>query len=123
MNYEKLGLRLNLDNNGNWSELFGLDDARAEVLYKKVNMAIQIMAIEDDLPKAIAYFLDECSHPNESHYCWFKLGQKCDCSLNGKVSVLVGSSSIDVDGKGPGGILGAILKDILGKDKPGDTKD
>jgi len=120
MNYEILGLRLDSSvtiKYALFSDLFGIPEERADVLDRKVNMAKQILSIEKDLPRALAYFLDECKHPNESHYCMLKLGQKCDCSINGMVKVLTGS--IEVDGrKKPGGIIEAILKNIMGNEGP-----
>ncbi len=116
MNYEKTGLRLDIDNNKDreFNTIFSITEERAKFLDKKVLMAKQIIGIEHDMVKGIDYFMSECLHPNEAAYCWLRLGQKCDCSMMAKVSVLGGSSGI-------GGLLDLLSK--MEKGNPGRSDD
>lgn len=108
MNYDKTGLRLDVDPTNKdiqFAEVFGITEERAAYLDKRVLMAKQIIAIEEDVQRGIYYFMSECLHPNEAAYCWLRVGQKCNCSSMGKVSAFGGNIH-----KGPGG---STIIDIL----------
>ncbi len=110
MNYEKTGLRLDVDPTNNdiqFAEVFGITEERAAYLDKRVLMAKQIIAIEEDVQRGIDYFMSECVHANEAAYCWLRVGQKCDCPSMGKVAAFASS------GSGPS--LPGMIIEILGK--------
>lgn len=109
MNYEKLGLRLDIDpanEKMEFREVFGITKERAEFLDKKVLLAKSMIAIEGDVASGLDYFLSQCKHVNESHYCWLRLGQKCECRVMSKVSVLGSKDS------GIGGFLDMLFGNI-----------
>ncbi len=110
MNYDKTGLRLNIETlheEQEFREIFGITEERAKVLDTKVMLAKQIISIEKNLQWGIGYFMDECIHPNEAAYCWLRVGQKCDCSSMGRVAAFASS------GSGPS--LPGMIIEILGK--------
>jgi hypothetical protein len=120
MNYESLGLRLDIDPENKeieFRELFGITEERAAILDKKVLMAKSMIAIEGDVAAGIDYFLSECKHPNESHYAWLRLGQKCNCAGMAKVNVLGSSSGL---GNFLNFILDEAMKDMPRRKGPGD---